>query len=60
MTWNGVNPYQLAAQGLGVSLAECLVVEDSLAGMQVIAVSTPFARQRLHESGLLREGFDCG
>lgn len=53
--------YLLVADELGVSPSECLVIEDSPAGVQaalnagmaVIAVSTPFTRQRLHASGLL-------
>jgi beta-phosphoglucomutase len=53
--------YFLAARALGVSPTECLAIEDSPAGVQaalaagldVIAVSTPLTRQRLHESGLL-------
>src|SRR5690242_1042891 len=53
--------YLLIARELGVPPADCLVVEDSpagvkaaqAAGMNVVAVSTPFTRQRLHESGLL-------
>jgi len=53
--------YLLVARELGVPPADCLVIEDSpagvkaalAAGMNVVAVSTPFTRQRLHESGLL-------
>ncbi len=53
--------YLLVSRELGVPPADCLVIEDSpagvkaalAAGMNIIAVSTPFTRQRLHESGLL-------
>ncbi len=53
--------YLLVSRELGVPPEDCLVVEDSpagvkaalAAGMNIIAVSTPFTRQRLHESGLL-------
>jgi len=51
----------LVARELGVSPAECLVIEDSpsgvraalAAGMRCIAVSTDFTRDRLHAEGLL-------
>lgn len=53
--------YLLVGRELGVPPEECLVIEDSptgvkaglAAGMNVVAVSTPFTRQRLHETGLL-------
>ena len=56
--------YLLVAKELGVSPSECLVIEDSPtgvkaalnAGMNVVAVSTPYTKARLHESALLPKG----
>ena len=53
--------YQLVARELGVAVSECLVIEDSpagvnaalSAGMHIVAVSTPFTREGLHQAGLL-------
>jgi beta-phosphoglucomutase-like phosphatase (HAD superfamily) len=53
--------YRLVARELAVSPIECLVIEDSpagvkaaqAAGMKVIAVSTPFTQDRLHQAVLL-------
>jgi beta-phosphoglucomutase len=53
--------YLLVAKSLGVPPGDCMVVEDSVAGVKaglgagalVLAVATPLTRKKLHESGLL-------
>jgi HAD superfamily hydrolase (TIGR01509 family) len=53
--------YRLVASELGAVPAECLVIEDSVAGvraalgagMHCIAVGTPFTKDALHQSGVL-------
>lgn len=53
--------YLLVARALDAPPRECLVVEDSVAGVRaglaagspVLAVATPLTRRKLHESGLL-------
>ena len=55
--------YLTASDGLGVAPEECMVIEDSpagveaavAAGMRCIAVATPFSGERLHALGVLEE-----
>jgi beta-phosphoglucomutase-like phosphatase (HAD superfamily) len=56
--------YLLVASELDVPPANCLVIEDSpagvkaalAAGMHCVAVTTPFTRERIHAGQLLDEG----
>ncbi len=57
--------YLLAAQKLGVPPEECLVLEDSVngikaaqaAGMNVVAIATPFTGASIHASEITREAW---
>ncbi|MDP6127898.1 MAG: HAD-IA family hydrolase [Dehalococcoidales bacterium] len=57
--------YLLAAQKLGVPPGECLVLEDSVngitaaqsAGMNVVAIATPFTSASIHTSEITREAW---
>lgn len=57
--------YLLAAQRLSASAAECLVLEDSVnglqaalaAGMNVVAIATPFTANSIHAAGLVKEAW---
>jgi HAD superfamily hydrolase (TIGR01509 family) len=55
--------YQLVANELNISAADCLVIEDSPAGVEAalqagmwcIAVTTPFTKDRIHSQGALED-----
>ncbi len=57
--------YLLAAQRLGVPPKECLVLEDSVngvraavaAGMNVVAIATPFTNTGLHSSQIIGDNW---
>ena len=57
--------YTLVATELDIPVSQCLVIEDSPAGVQAalkagmwcIAVTTPFTRKAMHAENLLEEGW---
>lgn len=57
--------YLLAAQRLGVPPEECLVLEDSVngikaaqtAGMNVVAIATPFTNASIHANEIIKEAW---
>ena len=57
--------YLLAAQKLGVPPEECLVLEDSVngikaaqsAGMNAVAIATPFTNASIHASEVIKEAW---
>ena len=57
--------YLLAAQKLAVPPGECLVLEDSVngiraaqaAGMNVVAIATPFTNAAIHQNEIIREAW---
>ena len=57
--------YHLVMDELGVTAEQCLIIEDSPAGVEaglnakahVIAVTTPFTTERIHAEGLIDQQF---